>query len=48
MERNISLLSCSVSYFCNDEVDEACSVDDKGILEQNGDYNYSINLTQLQ
>ena len=33
IERNISLLSCSVSYFCNDEDDEACDVDDKGISE---------------
>lgn len=33
MERNISLLSCSVSYLCNDEDDEACDVDDPGILQ---------------
>jgi len=33
MERNISLLSCSVSYLCNDEDDEACGADDPGILQ---------------
>jgi hypothetical protein len=33
VERNMSLLSCSVSYFCNDEDGEEWDVDDKGILE---------------
>ena len=26
VEKNISLLSCSVSYFCNDEDDDVCDL----------------------
>jgi hypothetical protein len=32
MEINISLLRCSVEYFCDDEDDEACDVNDKEML----------------